>query len=65
MKYRVCWSASSNISFRGEGEWYEANPGESTEEVEENFGHAGKIGDGLELALSESGFEWWIEVRDA
>jgi hypothetical protein len=64
LRYRVCWSASSNISFRGEGEWYEANEGESREEVEENLDKGGGISEVLELAIAESGFESWLEFEE-
>lgn len=64
IEFRVCWAATSNASFRGKGEWQEANPGESAEEVEEGL-DSGQIGDGLELALIESGFEWYVETREA
>lgn len=65
IEYRVCWSASSNINFKGTGDWQQANPGETAEEVEDHFGGgSGSISDGLELALGESGFEWWVETRE-
>jgi len=66
MQYRVVWSASSNISFRGEGEWYDAEEGETAEEVEDNLTKgSGGIGDGLELVISETGLEWWVETRES
>lgn len=63
LDYRVCWAAGTNISFRGDGEWQEANPGESAEEIEDGLVKGTASGEGLELALLESGFEWWVETR--
>jgi hypothetical protein len=67
IEYRICWSASSNISFRGHGDWWPANEGESAEDVEKALnGVAGgiRLPDGLEMALEGSGFDWWVETRE-
>lgn len=65
IEFKICWAASSNATFRDEGEWHKANPGETQEEIEESLSKSsGPIGDGLELAINESGFEWWIETRE-
>jgi hypothetical protein len=66
IEYRICWSASSNISFRGESDWIEANAGETVVEVEDALNRGGGgLGEGFEMALELSGFEWWIETREA
>jgi hypothetical protein len=64
LEYRVTWSASSNVTFQDEGEWHEANEDETAEEIEDALGKGDAICDGLEMALSESGFEWSIETRE-
>lgn len=64
IEYRVCWSASSNISFHGHGDWQEANEGETAEEIEESLNGSGPIPEGLAMVLEESGFEWWVETRE-
>jgi hypothetical protein len=63
-EYRVCWTASSNITFRGNKDWEpwtdeEAGP----DDIEKALTSGSRISDGLELALEASGFEWWVEVR--
>lgn len=59
MRYRICWSASTNISFEGKSEWID-EPNE-----DENTLHSSLDGgDGLQMALDESGFEWWVEIED-
>lgn len=60
---RICWSASTNISFRGSTEW---EPWDGGAEDFEDFMTKGQhnICEGLALALEGSGFEWWTEVRD-
>jgi hypothetical protein len=63
LQYRVCWAASTNASFGDEGEWHDANPGETVEEIEDALSTGGRTSDGFETALSESGFEWWAETR--
>lgn len=64
VEYRVCWAASSNVTFKDEGEWHPANPGETAEEVEESLSRGGRLSDGMEIAINESGFEWWVETRE-
>lgn len=61
IEYRICWAASSNASFRGKSDWEEANEGETADEVEVALCNT----DGLDMALNYSGFEWWIETREA
>lgn len=67
IEYRVCWSASSNISFRGATDWETAEDwGETAEEVETALNDTkGGTPEGLEIALDRSGFEWWVETREA
>lgn len=65
LEYRVCWSAASNVTFRGGGEWYPANEDETTEQIEEGLSKGGSLADGLELVIGESGFEWWVETRES
>lgn len=64
MEYRICWSASSNITFRGSTDWEEVeDPDQSEEEFLDMLDGNGGISDGLEMALNASGFEWWVETR--
>lgn len=64
-EYRVCWSASSNISFHGATDWEAWGSDDSADEIEDalNVG-SGTIPEGLSIALDASGFEWWAEVRE-
>ena len=63
LEFRVCWSASTDIGFRGESDWQEANEGETAEEIEDDL-NSGRWTDALDIALSASGFEWWVETRE-
>lgn len=64
IEYRVCWTATTNASFQGEGEWRPWDDEEATrDQVEMALSDGGGISDGLDAALQESGFEWWIETR--
>lgn len=65
LEYRICWSASSDIGFHGEGDWEGADPGETGDDIEDALAKGGGICDGLEMALRFSGFEWWVETREA
>lgn len=64
-EYRICWSASSNASFRGAGDWNEWGGHEESEaEIEDALTTSeGPLPQGLEEALEFSGFEWWVEFR--
>jgi hypothetical protein len=67
IEYRVCWSASSNITFRGATEWEPWEDEDATvKDVEDALylGGGGAI-EGLSMALEASGFEWWVETREA
>lgn len=66
MRYRVAWSASSNISFHGSSDWEDWDDPEATSsEIEEALTESkGGIADGFDLVLDASGFEWWVEVED-
>lgn len=64
LRYRVCWSASSNITFRGHGAWHEAEEGETRDEIEAALDKGdGDLSEVLEMALAESGFECWLEFE--
>lgn len=65
MEFRICWAASSNVTFRGHSDWEEWDDPEMTEEeIQESLDPRDmKLGDGLEMALDHSGFEWWVETR--
>jgi hypothetical protein len=65
--YRICWSASSNITFHSATDWDEWDePDMSAEDVEERLcAVTGAIPLGLEEALEASGFEWWVETKAA
>lgn len=74
IEYRVCWSASSNISFHGKSDWqpWEDDDEATGDEVERWVseksmdGHIGfQVPEGLETALEASGFEWNVETREA
>ncbi|HEU4706905.1 MAG TPA: hypothetical protein VFS64_06950 [Solirubrobacterales bacterium] len=65
IEFRVCWSAATDVSFRGEGIWHQAKEGESAEEVELRLVKGRRsLPEGMNLALGESGFEWWVETRE-
>lgn len=67
VEYRVCWSASSNITFSGETDWesWGGDEDDDAKSVEEEL-YGGKVEcAGLSEALEASGFEWWVETRDA
>jgi hypothetical protein len=73
IEFRVCWSASSNISFHGESDWEPWDDDEATEKEVERWvseksmdGHIGfQVPWGLDTALDVSGFDWWVETREA
>jgi hypothetical protein len=66
LESRICWSASSNISFKGCTDWHEDAPGSTVKEVEDYYygSGGGAIGEGLSMALEGSGFDWWVETRE-
>jgi len=67
VEYRICWSASTNISFTGKTDWQEwwGDESDSEDIVHDTLG-AGKMEvEGLGEALEASGFDWWVEVREA
>ncbi len=64
MEYRICWSASSNISFNGSTDWDNIeDPDITIEEFENTFTDNSIVSEGLSIALEASGFEWWIETQ--
>lgn len=65
IEYRLCWSASSNISFRGETDWEPWSEGGTTAEVEDALYSGRQECEGLNEVLEASGFEWWVETREA
>lgn len=66
LEYRICWAASSNAQFKGQSDWEFANDDETAEEVEDALSRShGGIPEGLDIALNGSGFEWWVETREA
>ena len=72
IEWRVCWSASSNITFHGETDWEEADDGETEDEVRERLENQtfdgakpGPICAAMDAALEASGFEWYVETRES
>jgi hypothetical protein len=68
IEYRICWAASSNAMFKDETDWasWGGDPDDAQEAVEEALNKsAGGLPQGLEEALEASGFEWWVETREA
>jgi hypothetical protein len=66
IEYRICWSASSNITFGGETDWEDWDSGDATDEgaVERELTDGpGRLSQALEQALEASGYEWWVETR--
>lgn len=64
MKYRLCWSASSNITFSGSTDWEEIDdPDITAEEFEHTVSGGGNACEGLRMAIEASGFEWWVETH--
>jgi hypothetical protein len=67
-EFRICWNASSNISFQGHTDWEEWQDDGDPEEVLSEVELQGKpynIAPGCEMALEASGFSWWVETREA
>lgn len=71
VEYRVCWSASSNISFKGHTDWreWDDDEAESLEAVEDALGESGDGVVALPIALEEmleaAGIDWHVETREA
>ncbi len=65
-EYRVCWSASTNISFKGESDWMDYGAeAENAKEVEDDLMRGeGMVSEAMDAVLNASGFEWWLEVRE-
>lgn len=65
MEYRICWSASTNINFRGATDWEEWDGyEESATEVEDALYQGdGQIAEALGIAIEASGFDYWVELR--
>jgi hypothetical protein len=64
MEYRLCWNASSNISFSGSTDWEEVeDPDISAGEFENTLTDGGCACEGLSMVLEASGFDWWVETR--
>lgn len=66
IEYRLCWSASSNINFRGETDWAPWDEEDDTAEDVDRTMNSGRVDClGLEEVLNASGFEWWVETRES
>lgn len=68
IEYRICWNASSNVTFRGATDWEpwedDGDPEEALGECEDRS-QSYNAPPGLDLALEASGFEWYVETREA
>lgn len=65
IEFRLCWSASSNISFNGAADWEPWGDEDATAKEVEDALYAGRTTcEGLGAALEASGFEWWVETRE-
>jgi hypothetical protein len=68
IEWRVCWTASSNISFRGKSEWgvWDGDEDATADEIEVELseGDGGELAPALQQAVDLSGFEWWVETRE-
>lgn len=65
-EWQVCWNASTNISFEGKSDWEEYGAeADTVKEVEDDLMKGGFISDAFERVFQASGFEWWLEVREA
>ena len=65
-EYRVCWSASSNINFRGATEWQEwwGIDEQTPAEVESTLcDFTGTSPPALDEMIDASGLDWHVEVR--
>lgn len=67
IRYRICWNASSNISFEGATDWWDwDDEGATGDDVEDALtSGCGLLSQGLGIALEASGFDWWVESREA
>jgi hypothetical protein len=62
----LCWSASSNITFRGETDWEVWDDEDESPEVYfYSLDGPGltNMARGLGEVLEASGFDWWVETR--
>lgn len=63
IRYKICWSAFTNISFRGETDVMEWTDDDGDSNDLENYIYNGDCNlEGLSIALEASGFEWWMEM---
>jgi len=66
VEFRVCWSASSNISFHGSSEWEEWDDEDATaSEVRDALERGAVHCDGLQMVIERSGLDWHVETREA
>jgi hypothetical protein len=72
IEYRIGWSASSNISFDGHDDWQPWDDEDASAEDVESYLNEPERRDqhinlppGLEMALEASGFDWYVETREA
>jgi hypothetical protein len=59
MRYRVCWNASSNITFNGESDWYDLDSPDDKEIIEGDYGELER------MAIEASGFDFWVEFDES
>jgi hypothetical protein len=62
-EHRICWSASSNASFRGATDWEPWE--EDGDPADVLSGGSVSLPIGLEIALEACGFDWWVETRES
>lgn len=73
-EYTIRYNCNSNISFHNDHdhEWndWEGDEDATPEEIEKSLydnpdpTSPTNLPDGLDIALNESGFEWWVVVRE-
>lgn len=66
VEYRVCWSASSNITFHGASDWEAWDDEDATaREVEDALYGGAMHCEGLSQVIEASGLDWHVETREA
>lgn len=68
IEWRVCWAASSNVTFRGKSKWgvWDGDEDATADEVERELteGDGGELPPALREAIEHAGFDWWVETRE-